>query len=303
MLRTGPNPSAIRRANARRAVGEHLNVQWTDATVTPSDTPRASRKEAIDAALQTLSYPGKPAMPVAGSAPSSTAAAPASENATPSLIFVYTTVSTKPKSQAQDCEAAWEELFHKESDFSVFIPGRFFNVLRVNVTQIKESANNKHLCSEKAPLVILTRANGEIEEVLEGKVQIKSSAVTTTMCDILRKDGFLKKSSSIPELNGLMVALQKAEEAMILGKEDLGKVKARLAETRGKAARKVNLGGKSNKDTGSASVVSAQKSVDSFEKKLKDAQTEKFDILSKEYAMLQELGLPPSKMPPKPASP
>ena len=125
------------------------------------------------------------------------------------------------------------------------------------------------------------------------------------MCNILTTDGFLKKPSAIPDLNGLMVALQKTEEALLMNKEDLDKVKAKLADVRGRAAKRITIIAKNDtdKENESAPVEAAKKTVENSEKKLKDKQTDRYNILMKEYAMLLDLGLPPSKMPPQPESP
>ena len=294
----------VRHANARRAVGAHLNVQWIDATVKSSQMTYSSRNEAVQAALETLSYSIKPAANIKTSDSASTGYTPTPENAAPTLIFFYSTAQ-QPKQHARESELAWEELFRKESDFSVFIPGRFFTVLRVDVTSIRKSANNRYICSENAPTVVLTHANGDVAEVLEGTPSIKSLAIARTMCNILTADGFLKKPSAIPDLNGLMVALQKAEEALLVDKEDLEKLKTKLADVRGRAAKKVTIIAKSDADKAneSAPVEAAKKAVENSEKKLKDKQTDRYNILTKEYAMLQDLGLPTSKMPPEPESP
>jgi hypothetical protein len=297
VIQVGPNLAAIRRASARRAVGAHLNVQWTDAAAAPADGTYGGRNEGIQAGINSLA---------------------AIKNGSPSLIFVFSD-ETKPQpppkgknpkksdpeptQQARDCDAAWAELFQKESDFNVFIPGRFFNVVKLNATDVKES-QNKYICSEKAPIVVLTRKSGEIEEILEGRTKIKATAVAKIMSDILRKDGYVTGSAQFAELNSLMVDLEKTELALLMEKEDMDKVKRRLAEAQGKAAKAAAKAEKKGKEAKpSDSVESAQKSVEEFEQKIKDKLKEKQDVLQKEYALLKDLGLPSAKMPPAPANP
>jgi len=278
----GASPSAVRRANARRAVGSHLNVKWTDASVPEDHQVYPSEKAALQASLDQMTNV---------------------TDGVPSLIFVFSDemrpwsptsriTTPKPTQQAQDSAAAWTELFQTEGDYSVFIPGRFFNVFRVDATQTKDTFN-KLLCSPKAPVVILTDKAGKITDILQGRVRIKRPRVVECMTAILRKDGYIQTASSFAQLHELMLQLEKAEIALLLTGEKLGDAAKKLAK-----AQTSNLASQGVLPT---SGETAKKLIEKLEGEKQQEENAKREILKKEHVLLAELGLPASKMPPDPA--
>jgi len=140
----------------------------------------------------------------------------------PALIFVLSEELQPKKGKAnavqasrqfRDSAIAWAELFQTEGDYSVFIPGRFFNIYRADATAVKAS-QNKCLCTEKAPVVILADKTGKVVDVMEGKGLIKRSKVVTEMTEVLRKDGYIQNGNSFTRLQELMSSLEKVEVAV-----------------------------------------------------------------------------------------
>jgi len=289
MVRVGVSQNAIRRAAAREAVGKHLNVQFTDVTVPAAEGTFGSRNEGVQDSLSGVKEVG---------------------NGSPSLIFVYSDEmkpqakgsksAGEPTAQAKDSALAWEELFQREGDYTVFIPGRFFNIVKMNATGVP-AAKNKYLGSEKAPVVILTHKDGKVEEVFEGKAKIKGVVVAKGMVDILQKDGYITTIGQFAELSGLMVELEKIELAVVIAKEDEGKRRGKVAETQAKTAKRAAKSDKEVKPSKTADA--AEKALEASDAALNEKLKGKQEILKKEFALLQELNLPADKMPKEPVGP
>lgn len=278
----GTSESEVRRANARRAVGSHLNVQWSDLQAIEAEKAYGSQKEAFQDFLDQSK----------GVATGS-----------PNLVFVFSDEEEAPPSkaryakpeptrQAKDSAAAWAELFQTEGDYSVFIPGRFFNVYRVDATKMPES-KNKYLCSSKAPMVILTGKDGKIVDVFEGRAAIKRNKIVDEMASILTKDGYIKSASSFAKLHQLMVSLEKIELETVQAKD-------RASDAAGKFAKAKSSKAAQKKGDLLASGKAAKENLDRAEDGVKDVQKQKTAILKEEYALLKDLGLPAAKMPPEP---
>ena len=125
-IRRSASQAPARYDKARRAVGSHLNVNFTLESVRSVDPKLRNRDDVIQAVLDRMGTV---------------------KNGSPSLVFVFSDEMKprargkhppppKPTMQARDSAAAWEELFQKEGDYSVFIPGRFFNIVRVDATNV-----------------------------------------------------------------------------------------------------------------------------------------------------------------------
>lgn len=264
----------------------------------PSDAAAGNEKDAIQASIEKLSD---------------------AKNGSPSLIFVFAdeakevkveaskaTKSKKvapppePTQQSEDSQAAWNELFQKEGDYSIFIPGRFFNVIKVNASGIKNT-EHKYLNGEKAPIVVLTRKNGEIQAIFEGKAHIKAPAVSKVMYDILKKDEYVKGTGPFAELNALMVELEKVEADLLLEKDELAKVKTRFSDAKSRATKAMSKAkGKDKEDKVPGYLESAEKSLQEQEKKVETVEENKNNVLRKEFALLKDMGLPAAKLPPEP---
>ena len=197
MIRKGASEAEIRRAEARRAVGSHLNVKWIDAQVPDDDKTLASQKEAVQDSISRMKEFSK---------------------GVPGLVFIFSDEEMpapkkaknyvpQPTRQAKDCAIAWAELFQTEGDYSVFIPGRFFNVYRADATVVTPR-RNKYLCSEKSPIVVLTDKDGKVIDIMEGRAAVKRSKVVTEMTEVLRKDGYIQSGNSFGRLQELMVSLE-----------------------------------------------------------------------------------------------
>ena len=289
-MQRGTSKSALLRESARRAVGAHLNVQWSDGTVPSLGANIRSRDDAY--------------RQFAGSIPV------VNEGVSPSLIFVISDAvkparskkaKEQPSQERRDSEAAWIELFQSAGDYSVFIPGRFFNIVRVDATEVTAN-DNKYLCSEKAPLVILTTKAGEIASTFDGRAKIKRNAIVNGMCGILRKDGTVASMRPFTRLHDLMKGLQRAEVALLQLDEKLDALNDKLtrAENRDlRTARKTKKPVKASRGT-----QLAEQAIDNFKVvTLFKAELQKHGISNEEYALLQDVGLPDKKMPPKPVKP
>jgi len=285
-VRKGVSQTAIRAASAREAVGKHINVQWTDVQASALSGTFATRAEALQSCLNDVSV---------------------IKNGSPSLVFVFTDRtkhSSKPGDKAGSDSApkstpqvkasadAWAELFQQDGDYVTLILGRFFNVVKMDATQVEES-QNKYISTEKAPMVILTRKSGLIDSVYDGRAKIKSGIIAKAMSDVLKKDGTVTGSGSVAGLNALMVQLEKVELALIYANENEGKIKSKNSHKERTSSR-----AKAGKESGSSQPeTAAQKSIDGAEALVAAKTKEKNDILGKEYAMLKVLGLPDSKLP------
>ncbi|MFC1453134.1 hypothetical protein ACFLSJ_07325 [Verrucomicrobiota bacterium] len=278
------------RDNARRAVGAHLNVQWTDTTVPKlSDGVRSKAQ-----GYQELA--------------SSIEAVTAGKS--PSLLFVISddmkpkrsrSSKEEPTQQTKDSEAAWVEIFQTEGDYTVYIPGRFFNVVRVDASGVRED-DNKYVCSENAPLVLLTRTDGQVETFFEGRAKIKRRNVVNAMCTVLKKDEVVRNMNPFTKLHELMKQLERAELAILKLADNLKELQGKLSKAQ---ARDQQLARKRKKPVeASTSTLQTEKRIVLFkDTKVLPAKTAKFDILNEEYVVLEDVGLPAAKMPPKPVEP
>lgn len=221
----------------------------------------------------------------------------------PSLVFVFSDEAEQPPAkaryakpeptrQAKDSEAAWAELFQTEGDYSVFIPGRFFNVYRVDATKVTDSFN-KHLCSAKAPMVILTSKDGKIVDIIDGRAAIKRNRIVDEMSGILTKDGYIKSASTFPKLQQLMLSLERLEVEAIQAKERADEAADKFAKAKSSkaAVKKGDL---------LASGKAAKENLDRAEDGIRNVEKQKNAILKEEYALLKDLGLPAGKLPPEP---
>jgi hypothetical protein len=207
----------------------------------------------------------------------------------------------EPTKQAEESEDAWVELFQTEGEYAVFIPGRFFNVLRVEATKVDEDFN-KYICSEQAPLVILAHKGGDIDSTFQRAVKIKRNAVVRAMCNLMRKDGIVRTLRPFSRLHDLMRQLERIELALLKADEDLKELQRDLSERRAKdasLARKLKKPVKTSRST-----LLAEQRLERYKKtKLLPIRIQKYKILSEEYTLLQEIGVPPAKMPKQPVNP
>ena len=224
----------------------------------------------------------------------------------PGLLFVFSdeempvpkkakNYQPQPSQQAKDSAAAWAELFQTEGDYSIFIPGRFFTVYRGDATAVTPDIN-KYLCSGKSPLVVVTDKAGKIVDVLEGRAAIKRSKIVAEMSDVLRKDGYIQSNSSFARLQQLMNELEKIEVTMLLLKTQVADAAKKFADAQSSKAAK-----KKGELLSSGKV--ARENLDRAESQMKAQEKAKYAILTEEYALLKELGLPPAKLGPEPKQP
>lgn len=286
----GKSESAILREAARRAVGAHLNVQWSDASVPGLAEEVRGRTDAYQQLASSI-----PAV---------------NTGDLPSLIFVISD-ELKPKSnpsskdvptlERRASEAAWIELFQTEGDYSVFIPGRFFNIIRVDTTGVTDD-HNKYLSSKTAPVVLLTGKDGQVSQVFDSQAKIKRNGVVAGMCKILRDDGLVSNMKPFAQLHDLMKQLQQAEIDLLKLAKVLKDLNTQLA---GKEADDLSTARRKKEPVKtSLGTQLARGRVSDFEAtKLFDGKMAKYTVLDGEYVLLQELGLPQSKMPPQPTKP
>lgn len=257
-------------------------MQWTDLQAPEATKNYGSQREAIQDLLGQMK----------GFASGS-----------PSLVFVFSDetepppararyAKPEPTRQARDSEAAWAELFQTEGDYSIFIPGRFFNVYRLDATKVTDSLN-KYLCSAKAPMVVITSKDGKIADIIEGRAAIKRSRIVDEMSSILTKDAYIKSAASFARLHQLMVNLEKLELEVVQAKD-------RADEAADKFAKAKSARAAVKKGELLASGKAAKENLDRAEDGVKDVQKQKAAVLREEYALLKDLGLPPAKMPPEP---
>jgi len=268
-------------------VGAHLNVNWVDATVPGLAASAASRRDAYQQLADTI--------PVVR------------QSGLPSLIFVISDEVTRrgrkdvPTSQNRDSGAAWIELFQSEGDYTVFIPGRFYNILRVDATRVTAD-DNKYLCSENAPIVLLTRADGQVETCFEKRAKIKRAAVVRAMLRLLQKDALVKNMQPFGKLHDLMKRLERAEMDLLKSDEKLQDLRKKLADS---AARDLATARRRRKPAEpSKTTLMAEAAVDAFRKStIYKGKVARYNILKEEYTLLLGIGLPSGKMPKAPSAP
>jgi hypothetical protein len=284
------------RDSARKAVGAHLNVQWIDATIPELPEGIRSRADAYHHLATSIPEVKK--------------------GEWPALVFVISDEQKpppkrrpgskkksepRPTRQAEASEDAWVELFQTEGQYSVFVPGRFFNVLRVEATKVKEDYN-RYLCSEEAPVVFLTRKDGEVDASFEGAAKIKRNGVVRAMCGLMRKDGLVTTMKPFGRLHDLMRELEKVELALLKADEKSKELKKELAESRERDERLARRLKKPMKV--SQSTTRTEQRLERFLRtSLLPVQIRKYKILAEEYALLKEIGVPPAKMPKEPVKP
>ena len=271
-------------------MGSHLSVNWTSVPVPELDDDARARVKAYQQ--------------LADSIPES------QKGGLPSLIFVFSdemkssrasSVSARLTSQAKDSAAAWVTLFQTEGDYSVVIPGRFFNVFRAEAARVSP-AHNKYVCSEKAPIVILTRANGEVASYFEGRAKIKRRSVVEAMGKTLQKDDVVKNMRPFGRLHELMKSLERIETARLKDARKLRELEVKLNIAKARDAKRAR---RSDKELDpSMSTVRARENIDDFKNsRLLPKLMTRSEILKEEYALLEALDLPSSKMPPRPKDP
>lgn len=206
-----------------------------------------------------------------------------------------------PTLQRKNSEAAWIELFQSEGDYSVFIPGRFFNIIRVDATTVTEETN-KYLNNESAPSVILTRSNGEVAACFDSRAKIKRNSIVSAMCKILQQDGVVQNMQPFTRLHDLMKSLERSELDLIKADEQLQELTAKYSAA---MARDAETARKTKKDVKvSVSTQNAEEAVGTFKATvIYEAECGKYDILKEEYVLLKNIGLPESKLPKEPTEP
>ncbi len=271
-------------------MGAHLNVQWSDSTVPALDGNVTSRQQAYQQLADSISI--------------------VKADVSPSLIFIVSDemkpkkskkAQAQPTIQQKNSERAWIELFQTAGDYSVFIPGRFYNIVKVDATTVRAD-QNKYLCSSKAPIVLLTGKNGEVVSTFESQAKIKRIGVVRGMTAILRKEGTIASTRPFDQLNLLMRALKQSEFSILKLNKKLAELDQKLKASEGKDLARAKKSGKPR--VTSRSTLSAESVIDKFEATLLHAAAMKrYGVLKTEYALLQELKLPEKKMPPEPVAP
>jgi hypothetical protein len=231
---------------------------------------------------------------------------PSVKGGSPSLIFVFSDEERippekarkyvpKPTQQAEESAAAWSELFQTEGNFSIFIPGRLFNIVRADATKVKPE-DNKFLCSPKAPCVVMTDKDGKVLDVYQGKARIKRAPIVDAMVAVLRRDGIIGDTASFVKLEDLTVQLEKAEVQLLLTQEEIAKAEAKLktAQTSKTTVKNGEL---------NSSGETAKRLIEKLQDRSKKEAIQKYDILKQEYALLKNLGLPAARMPKEPVAP
>ena len=225
-------------------------------------------------------------------------------NGVPGFVFIFSNEEMprpkrapaqyipRPTRQAVDSAASWAELFQTEGDYSVFLPGRFFNVYRADATAVTAN-QNAQLCSERAPILILTDKDGKVTAVMEGRAAIKRARVVVAMAEILRRDGCIQNDKPFSRLQELMLGLENVEIGIQSAEAAAKSAAAALAKAQAsKAAKK--------KGELTSSGMTAKDNADKAENKLRDLKMSKYKILVQEYALLKELGVPSTRMPREP---
>jgi hypothetical protein len=272
-------------------VGAHLNVQWSDSTVPALGGNVTSRQQAYQQLADSISI--------------------VKADVSPSLIFIISdemkpkkkskNAQAQPTIQQKNSERAWIELFQTAGDYSVFIPGRFYNIVKVDATTVKAD-KNKYLCSSKAPIVLLTKLNGEVVSTFESQAKIKRIGVVRGMTDILRKEGTIASTSPFDQLNLMMRALKQSEFSILKLNKKLAELDKKLKESEGKDLARAKKSGKPI--VTSRSTLSAESAIDKFEATiLHAAAMKRYGVFKTEYALLQTLKLPENKLPPEPVEP
>ena len=291
--------TALLREEARKKVGAHLNVQWVAASVPElSEGIRSTRDASQSLADSVIKETGKkqqwPSMicVISDEQKPQPKPKPGSRRAPP---------EPQPTRQAKDSEAVWIELFQTEGDYSVFIPGRFFNVMRVEATSVSP-AKNKYFCSEAAPLIVLADKDGKVVDDFKGRAKIKRSSIVNGMCKVVKDDGIVKNMQPFSRLHELMRSLELTEVALLKANEKMAELDGQLKARETKDAERVRK--VKNAPETSQQTRQLRKRVEDFQQNgLLPVQVRRYEILHEEYALLKEVGLPESKMPPKPVAP
>jgi len=269
-LRSGASPAETRRANAQRAVSSHLKINWEMVSAGSATNTRAAKAAGIQATVNRVES--------------------VRTGGLPSFIFVLSNETRERAAggdnrtpQAKDCAAAWNDLFNTVGDYSVGVPARLFNCVKLDATALHK-AENPFVCSENAPMLVLTAKNGTVAAVFEGRVRIKAGLVVPALNAQLQRDGLVSNARALAELSVVMKDLEKAE--------------IDIQEAASMALLRSRSGVKATKAPSASAQAKAEKSQSEADAAGKAKQA----LLLKEYALLKQAGVPADRLPPEPAA-
>lgn len=94
-------------------------------------------------------------------------------------------------------------------DFRVAIGSNYFNCVNVNLFDVAVSDSNK-INQFTAPIVIVTNAKGEVQDILTGR-QIRSASVFKAMATVMQDSGYENFAMQVAEANKILNLLYRAE--------------------------------------------------------------------------------------------
>ncbi len=254
----------------------HLRVPWQKSGFSQPDEKSTTVTKAIESCLAGMSQ-----------VKSST------ESGVPCFIFFGTNERVNGKlAKAAAASAEVRSLFGAEGKvLKFYIAAKFFNCVDVDLTSVDEKTS-RVLCSENAPIIVLTDKEGRVAAMLAGPGQCKERNIYSAMCSTLGKCGFRNVSATISKIEKLMKKeLYGAVRTMLWSGDGVAICRSAIAAVKSK---------KGSESSKSRAIKKQEDGIEKIKAQVAEAKITQYKVLKTEYDLLKAAGLPEDRLPKEP---
>lgn len=254
----------------------HLRVPWQKSGFSRPDEKSTTAAKAIESSLAGMSQ-----------ITSST------ESGVPCFIFFGTNekLDRKP-TKAAAASAEVRGLFGAEGeDLKLYIAARFFNCVDVDLTGVDSKASGV-LCSENAPIIVLTDKEGKVVAMLAGPGQCRERNIYSAMCSTLGKCGFRNVSATVNKIEKLMKKeLYGAVRTMLWSGDGIAICRGAIADVKGK---------KGSESSKKRAIKKQEDGIEKIKAQVAEARATQYKVLKAEYDLLKAAGISKDRLPKEP---
>jgi hypothetical protein len=260
-------------------VCSHLSVPWQKSGFTEPDGKSTTARKAVESCLSGMS-------PVKSSV----------ESGAPCFVFFGTgkKAGGRPSKEAA-ASAEVRSMFGPEGkDLKLYIAARFFNCISVDVTGVDKKTSGV-LCSDNAPIIVLTDKEGKVAAMLAGSGQCKERNIYSAMCSTLGRCGYRNVSTTISKLEKLMKKeLYGAERTLMWSGDGIAICRSAISAVKHK---------KGSESSRKRAIKKQEAGIEKIKSQVAEAKETKYKVFKAEYDLLKAAGLPDDRLPKEPKAP
>jgi hypothetical protein len=179
-------------------------------------------------------------------------------------------------------------------DLKLHIAARFFNCVDVDLGKT-DRKTCKALCSEKAPIIVLTDKKGKVAAMLTGPTKCRERSIYSAMCSVLGRCGFRNVSATVNKIEKLMKKqLYGAERTMLWSGDGIAICRSAIADVKRK---------KGSEGSKKKAIKRQEDGIEKIKSQVAEARISKYRALKAEYDLLKAAGLPEDRLPKEPKEP